>query len=41
LVLDKNGYIKLIDLGLAKDGLQDESTTSTFCGTPQYLGKKL
>jgi protein-serine/threonine kinase len=37
--LDNNGYIKLTDLGLAKEGAQDDFTTATFCGTPEYLGK--
>lgn len=39
LVLDSNGFIKLTDLGLAKDNIQEETTTQTFCGTPEYLGK--
>ena len=39
LVLDNTGYIKLTDLGLAKDNFQEDSTTQTFCGTLEYLGK--
>ena len=25
-------------MGLAKDGINEDSTTQTFCGTPEYLG---
>ena len=28
----------MTDLGLAKDDFQDDTTTQTFCGTPEYLG---
>jgi len=41
LVLDSNGYIKLTDMGLAKDNIMDESTTQTFCGTPEYIAPEI
>lgn len=41
IVLDKTGYIKLTDFGLAKENIGDESTTQTFCGTPEYLAPEI
>jgi hypothetical protein len=37
LVMDNNGYVKLVDFGLAKQLLNGK--TWTLCGTPDYLGK--
>lgn len=38
VILDKTGYIKLTDFGLAKENISDDSgCTGTFCGTPEYL----
>lgn len=39
LMLDKSGYIKLIDLGFAKIINQDK--TYTYCGTPDYLSPEM
>jgi len=39
-VLDLNGYIKLTDLGLAKE-IAQEDATHTFCGTPEYLAPEI
>ena len=36
IVLTEHGYIKLIDLGLAK---LIRGFSQTFCGTPHYIGK--
>lgn len=35
-VLDKDGYVRLTDFGLAKSNVI-EANASTFCGTPEYL----
>jgi serine/threonine protein kinase len=39
-MLDGEGYIKLIDFGLAKL-LQNSEETQTFCGTPEYLAPEV
>jgi serine/threonine protein kinase len=39
LVLDTNGYIKLVDFGLAKQLLSGK--TWTLCGTPDYLAPEI
>lgn len=31
------GHIVLTDFGLCKEGMEQEETTSTFCGTPEVL----
>jgi serine/threonine protein kinase len=42
IVIDDKGYLKLLDIGLAKDGMVDYSTrTYTFCGTPEYLAPEI
>lgn len=37
IILDNDGHIKLIDFGLAKDNLTEQSLTNTFCGTNEYI----
>jgi serine/threonine protein kinase len=39
LVLDSNGYLKLVDFGLAKK--VDSGKTWTLCGTPDYLAPEV
>ena len=39
-MLEKNGYIKLIDFGLAKM-LDQDGTAYTFCGTPEYMSPEM
>ncbi|OHS95069.1 RAC family serine/threonine-protein kinase like protein [Tritrichomonas foetus] len=41
-VLFRNdGYVKLIDFGLAKILEPDNQTTSTFCGTPEFVAPEM
>ena len=40
VMIDKTGYLKLIDFGVAKE-LKDKDTTSTICGTPHYLAPEV
>jgi len=40
LLLDKEGYVKLADFGLCKEGMGPYDKTSTFCGTPEFLARK-
>lgn len=40
LLLDKNGYIKIIDFGLAKM-LQEDEETKTYCGTLEYFAPEM
>ncbi|CAJ0608934.1 unnamed protein product [Cylicocyclus nassatus] len=41
LLLDRNGYVVLTDFGLCKENMTATSTTSTFCGTPEYLAPEI
>jgi len=42
LLLDETGHIKVTDFGLCKQGLvKPGATTSTFCGTPEYLAPEI
>ncbi|XP_071438944.1 cGMP-dependent protein kinase, isozyme 2 forms cD5/T2 isoform X2 [Hetaerina americana] len=40
LLLDSNGYVKLVDFGFAKK-LQHGRKTWTFCGTPEYVAPEV
>ncbi|XP_033608588.1 cGMP-dependent protein kinase, isozyme 2 forms cD4/T1/T3A/T3B isoform X3 [Cryptotermes secundus] len=40
LLLDVNGYVKLVDFGFAKK-LQQGRKTWTFCGTPEYVAPEV
>ena len=40
ILIDDDGYLKLIDFGLAKILEKDEKTMS-FCGTPEYLAPEV
>uniref|UniRef100_A0A0N5C7T0 protein kinase C n=1 Tax=Strongyloides papillosus TaxID=174720 RepID=A0A0N5C7T0_STREA len=41
LLLDAQGYVKLADFGLCKEGMGPNDTTSTFCGTPEFLAPEV
>jgi serum/glucocorticoid-regulated kinase 2 len=40
VLVDQNGYLKIIDYGLAK-ALAEGQTSKTFCGTPEYLAPEM
>ncbi|KAJ8276966.1 hypothetical protein GJAV_G00069890, partial [Gymnothorax javanicus] len=41
LLLDTDGYVKIADFGLCKDGMGYQDRTSTFCGTPEFLAPEV
>jgi len=42
ILLDKKGHVVMTDFGLSKEGLKtDKDTTTTFCGTPEYLAPEV
>ncbi|XP_075062993.1 serine/threonine-protein kinase N1-like isoform X2 [Mixophyes fleayi] len=41
LLLDSEGYVKLADYGLCKEGMGPSDRTSTFCGTPEFLAPEV
>ncbi|KAA0713072.1 Serine/threonine-protein kinase N2 [Triplophysa tibetana] len=41
LLLDTEGYVKIADFGLCKEGMGFSDRTSTFCGTPEFLAPEV
>ncbi|KAK8759598.1 hypothetical protein V5799_002769, partial [Amblyomma americanum] len=41
LLLDAEGYVKLADFGLCKEGMGYGDRTGTFCGTPEFLAPEV
>ena len=41
MIINTDGYIKLADFGLAKEGVNDENKAMSFCGTPEYLAPEI
>jgi len=41
VMLDREGHVKLIDFGLSKTDMKDDTLTHTFCGTVEYMAPEV
>ncbi|KAF7217615.1 serine/threonine-protein kinase N2 [Nothobranchius furzeri] len=41
LIMDSDGFIRIADFGLCKEGMGHGDRTSTFCGTPEFLAPEI
>merc|ERR1740116_711123 len=41
VLLSSFGHVKLTDFGLSKEGIEDNHSAKTMCGTPEYLAPEI
>ena len=41
VLLDAKGHLRLSDFGLSKEGVSDNTSAHSFCGTPEYLAPEI
>ena len=41
ILIGADGYLRMTDFGLSKEGVTKDNQTNTFCGTPEYLAPEI